>query len=58
MKYFIIAAVALLFTSCNTSIGLYRDTKKGFIWTKNKIQGATQSSGGGSYDEESGAPVY
>jgi predicted small secreted protein len=55
MKYFMIsAAIALLLNSCNTSIGLYRDTKQGFIWTKNKIQGASQPSG----DYDQGAPVY
>jgi predicted small secreted protein len=55
MKYLIAAAsIALLLNSCNTTIGLYRDTKQGFLWTKDKIQGARQSSSG--YDE--GAPVY
>jgi len=47
-------------SSCNTLIGVGRDTKEGFIWTKNKIQEKTQGGGGGgqqdSYDQ--GAPVY
>lgn len=40
MKLLVIAAAVLALNSCNTSIGLYRDTKAGVIWTKNKIQGS------------------
>lgn len=53
MKYFILLATVVALISCNTSIGLYRDTKEGFNWTKNKIQG---TGGSGGYDD--GAPVY
>ncbi|MFT4177552.1 MAG: hypothetical protein QM627_12980 [Luteolibacter sp.] len=57
-------------TSCNTSIGIWRDTKEGYRWTKNKIQESRSDSGGGgnynygggggdsSYDGEYGAPIY
>jgi len=38
----------LALTSCNTSIGLYRDTKQAFHWTKDKIQG-TGGDGYGNY---------
>ncbi len=39
--------------SCNTTIGLGRDVRDGFNWTKEKIQ---QSGGGGHGDAH--APVY
>lgn len=56
MKFLGLFAACAFFCSCNTSIGLWKDTKAGFVWTKNKIQG---SGGGGSeYDYEYGAPVY
>ena len=54
MKFFSILAVLVCLTSCNTLIGVGRDTKEGFIWTKNKIQGAGQQSSQDQY----GAPVY
>ncbi len=38
-KLLIVIVTALALNACNTSIGLYRDTKAGVIWTKNKIQG-------------------
>jgi predicted small secreted protein len=38
-KLLIVIATALALNSCNTTIGLYRDTKAGVIWTKDKIQG-------------------
>lgn len=50
----IVAMLAL--NSCNTLIGVGRDTKQGYQWTKAKIQGAGSSGGGGQ--EEYGAPVY
>jgi predicted small secreted protein len=51
MKLLIVMAVALALNSCNTCIGLGRDTVQGYNWTKAKIQG-TQS------DDSAGAPVY
>jgi len=54
MKIILIVIAFLPLCSCNTMIGIGRDTKQGFIWTKNKIQGAGQSSS----DDYSGAPVY
>lgn len=51
MKLLIVTAVALALNSCNTCIGIGRDTKQGYNWTKSKIQG-TQG------DASSGAPVY
>jgi predicted small secreted protein len=54
MKYLLVGtAISFLLNSCNTTIGLYRDTKQGFIWTKNKIQGASQSP-----ESTDDAPVY
>jgi predicted small secreted protein len=57
MKFFAFAVILFSVTSCNTLIGIGRDTKEGFIWTKNKIQESNQGGGGG-YEEEYGAPVY
>lgn len=53
MKWFLLIATVVSLTSCNTMIGIWRDTKAGFQWTKAKMQG----SGGGS-QQEYGAPVY
>lgn len=54
MKVLALILVALSLNSCNTLIGIGRDTKQGYQWTKGKIQG----SGGGGGGEEYGAPVY
>ncbi len=55
MKYLILLVTVLALNSCNTLIGMGRDTKVGFLWTAKKVQGA--GSGGGS-SENYGAPVY
>ncbi len=55
MKYILLCITSLTLVSCNTSIGLYRDMKQGFIWTKNKIQ---NSGGGGDVVDPYGAPTY
>jgi predicted small secreted protein len=56
----ILAALAL--TSCNTMIGLGRDTKQGFNWSKAKIQEkraqSQQSNQQDGYQDQYGAPVY
>lgn len=39
MKYLVLFLALLTLNSCNTLIGLGRDTKEGYIWTKAKIQG-------------------
>ena len=54
MKLFIVIVAALALNSCNTLIGLGRDTKQGYQWTKAKIQG----SGGGGGQDSSGDVVY
>jgi hypothetical protein len=54
MKYLVMLAAALALNSCNTSIGMYRDSKQAYDWTKSKIQG-TGGNGGG---DRNGAPVY
>lgn len=56
MKYVILIFAVLALNSCNTLIGVGRDTKAGYQWTKGKIQGS--GGGGGGYQEEYGAPVY
>jgi len=55
VKLLISFAAVIALTSCNTSIGVWRDTKAGFNWTKQKIQG---TGGGGGQEYEYGAPVY
>jgi hypothetical protein len=61
MKFLSLCAALLVLNSCNTTIGLYRDTKAVFLWTKGKIQGSGGGDGGGdagAVEEEYGAPVY
>jgi len=53
MKYLIALAAVFALNSCNTLIGVGRDTKQGYNWTKDKIQGANSSS-----SNTQGAPVY
>lgn len=54
MKFVFVMAASLVLSSCNTLIGIGRDTKQGYEWTKAKIQG----TGGGGGEDTSGAPVY
>lgn len=54
MKYLLLCAFVLGLNSCNTSIGVYRDVKHAYYWTKGKIQ----SANGGNSADDSGAPVY
>jgi predicted small secreted protein len=51
MKFFIVIATLLALNSCNTIIGMGRDTKAGYLWTKKKIQGEESA-------EHADAPVY
>lgn len=51
MKFLLVIAALLALNSCNTLIGVGRDTKEGYLWTKKKIQGEEVA-------EEAGAPVY
>lgn len=53
MKILTVIVSLLMLNSCNTAIGLFRDTKQGYLWTKGKIQGT-----GEVLPEQSGAPVY
>jgi len=59
MKFlFLLAALGTL-VSCNTSIGMWRDTKATYEWSKRKIEESNNGGGGGSEQEyEYGAPVY
>ncbi len=52
MKMLLAISAALALNSCNTLIGLGRDTKQGYQWTKSKFEDK------GSEPEASGAPVY
>jgi predicted small secreted protein len=59
VKILVLSLLAVIsLTSCNTSIGLWRDTKAGFQWSKQKIQQSGGGGGGGSQEYEYGAPVY
>lgn len=56
MRFFFIAVFISSLCSCNTTIGLGRDIKSGYYWTKGKMQGdgnnATNDNNSG------GAPIY
>lgn len=54
MKLLMIFATAVLLSSCNTTIGVYRDLKGGFNWTKEKMQGTGGGGGtsGGSQGDD------
>lgn len=58
MKYLLLAAALISLNSCNTTIGIYRDTKNAFNWTKGKIQGSGGSGGEPIMEDTGGAPVY
>lgn len=51
MKALAVMVTILALNSCNTLIGVGRDTKQGYIWTRDKIQSSNQQN---AYD----APVY
>ncbi len=66
MKALALLAATLSLASCNTMIGLGRDTKEGYQWTRQKVQesnqrGAAQTQGEtytDPYSDPYGAPVY
>ena len=53
MKLLMLLATLLMLNSCNTMIGMGRDGRQAYDWTRSKFQG---NSGGGDY--QSGAPIY
>ena len=55
MKLLVVIVTVLALNSCNTLIGIGRDTSAAYNWTKNKIQG---NGGGSGADDNYGAPVY
>ena len=57
MKIVLLAIALVSLNSCNTIIGMYRDTKQAVIWTKEKIQESGDGGGGGD-DAYSDAPIY
>lgn len=57
MKILLLLTLVVSLTSCNTAIGVWRDTKATYNWSKNKIQ-ESQNGGRDSYDTEYGASVY
>jgi hypothetical protein len=56
MKFAILLIAVITLNSCNTSIGIWRDTKQACSWTQQKIQDSKQVGGGAG--DEYGAPVY
>ena len=58
MKLLLFLLVTMPLVSCNTTIGVWRDTKAGFTWTADKIRGTGGGGGGGETEYEYGAPVY
>ena len=56
MKIAVVLVALFALSSCNTSIGLYRDSVQAFNWTKEKFQGSGGGSDGGY--EDYGAPIY
>jgi predicted small secreted protein len=56
MKSLTFLAIVFALNSCNTTIGLWRDAKHGYQWTKQKMEGSG-GGGGGEYDSYD-APVY
>jgi hypothetical protein len=52
MKLFIVIVATVAFSSCNTCIGIGRDTVKGYEWTKSKFQGESKPQ------DEAVLPVY
>jgi predicted small secreted protein len=51
MKILVLLVTLLALNSCNTFIGLGRDTKEGYEWTKKKMQKEETA-------EDAGLPVY
>jgi len=54
MKYACLFSLAVLLSSCNTMIGIGRDSKEGYQWSKRKIQEKRQPA----YQNSYGGPVY
>ena len=60
MKYWLVLAVVFALNSCNTLIGMGRDGKQAYTWTKEKIQGdgAQGNQPAGKGNQAAGAPGY
>lgn len=58
MKFFLVLAAIGTLVSCNTTIGMWRDTKATYNWSKRKIQESNSNGGGNAQEYEYGAPVY
>lgn len=58
MKYALGFFAIVILNSCNTSIGIYRDSVQAYQWTKQKIQESNTGGGGQSTGDEYGAPIY
>jgi len=54
MKYAFFFFLAVVLSSCNTMIGVGRDSKEGYQWSKRKIQERRQPA----YQDPYGGPVY
>lgn len=63
MKAFTLLVATLTLASCNTMIGLGRDSKEGYVWTKAKIQEKRlqqqqRQQQQADYGDPYGAPIY
>jgi len=54
MKFLALFISILTLDSCNTMIGMFRDTRQAFSWASGKMQGDEAAS----TEDPSGAPVY
>lgn len=54
-KLCLLCLAGFALASCNTTIGLGRDVRDGYQWTKGKVQ-ESQNKKSGNYDQ--GPPVY
>jgi predicted small secreted protein len=57
MRLLVVIVAVFALNSCNTCIGIGRDTKAAFGWTKNKIEGSGDAAGN-ELENNYGAPVY
>ena len=58
MKLMMLAVLVGVLSSCNTTIGMYRDVKGAYQWTAGKFKGSGGGGGEGEIEMEYGAPIY
>lgn len=58
MKGLLLLVALLSLSSCNTTIGIGRDIKEGYQWSKRKIEENRNGGSGGGDHYDYNAPVY